>query len=227
MRVDPGVNPASGGVRPLPLDRVLARPDATGMTHESPDQIHSRVEPRLETTGMSCHAGRVLDMSGSGMRVLVPWKTAPRVGDVETYVFGEGPEEIQLLATVRWVRPAGRMHKRAEVGVEFVGITPPKRDALRRFAATGDSTGLGDETERVRVEYPDLYKLFGLSPYASQEDIRRAYHKLAKYCHPDRSQDPDAPTRFAELQKAYSILRDRELRSRYDERLAVEQRRAA
>lgn len=193
----------------------------------------ARNEVRMSTKGLSCHAGNVLDMSGGGMRVVVPWKSAPRVGDPETYVFGEGPDEIRLMATVRWVRPAGRLHKRAEVGVEFVGLTEGKRTALRRFAATGDGSGVLEEQEveaghdRVRVEFPDLYKIFHLSVYASQEDIRRAYHKLAKTLHPDRCDHPEAESRFAEVQKAYSILRDRELRAKYDERLASEQRRAA
>lgn len=195
---------------------------------DNPKGVVNRAEVRMATRGLSCHAGNVLDMSGSGMRVLVPWKSAPRVGDPETYVFGEGPEEIRLMATVRWVRPAGRLHKRAEVGVEFVGVTPSKRDALRRFAVTGDGSGLMEGNEdRVRVEFPNLYKIFHLSPYASQEDIRRAYHKLAKEMHPDRSDHPDAESNFAEMQKAYTILRDRELRGKYDERLANEQRRAA
>lgn len=218
-----------GAVKPL-----APRPDHTAMTTPKDQDaaleadLASRGEARMSTEGLCCHVGRVLDLSGSGMRLLVPWKTAPRVGDPETYVFGESPDEFRVMGTVRWVRPAGRLHKRAEVGVEFVGITPARRDAIRRFAATGDQSGLNESAdERVRVEYPDLYKLFHLSPYASQEDIRRAYHKLAKTLHPDRSSHPEAESKFAEVQKAYSILRDRELRAKYDERLANEQRRAA
>lgn len=185
--------------------------------------IIARGESRLDTRGLHCHAGRVLDMSGSGMRVLVPWKHAPRVGDPETYAFGRGgtdDQEVRLLGTVRWVRPAGRLHKRAEVGVEFVGVSPAKRDALRRLAATGDLNTLREaDADRVRVEYPDLYKLFGVSPWASDDDIRRAYHTIAKAVHPDHSTDPEAAARFAEFNKAYSILRDKQLRARYDERL--------
>jgi len=197
------------------------------------DAYSPRHEVRLSTAGLSCHAGHVLDMSGGGMRVLVPWASAPRVGDPETYVFGEGPDEIRLMGTVRWVRPAGRLHKRAEVGVEFVGLTQAKRDALRRFAVTGDGGAVRDaqhaetNNDRVRVEYPDLYRMFNLSPYASQEDIRRAYHRMAKDIHPDRSNDPEAESRFAEVNKAYKILRDRALRARYDQRLSDEQQRAA
>ena len=187
-----------------------------------------RSEPRFDAEGIACHAGRVLDISGAGMRLLVAWKDAPRVGDVESYAFGEGPETVKVMGTVRWVRPAGRLHKRAQVGVEFVGLSPSRRDALRRFAATGDFDALrAGEHDAVRVEYPDLYKMFGVSAYASQDDIRRAYHALSKDLHPDKSPDPDAAARFAELSKAYSILRDKDLRARYDERLAREQQRAA
>lgn len=206
-------------------------PESTAETTDT--GYAARNEVRMATKGLSCHAGNVLDMSGGGMRVVVPWKSAPRVGDPETYVFGEGPDEIRLMAIVRWVRPAGRLHKRAEVGVEFVGFSDSKRTALRRFAATGDGSPVIEQqnieagNDRVRVEFPDLYKIFHLSPYASQEDIRRAYHKLAKELHPDRSDHPEAESKFAEVQKAYSILRDRELRGKYDERLANEQRRAA
>ncbi|MCC5823109.1 MAG: DnaJ domain-containing protein [Phycisphaerales bacterium] len=188
----------------------------------------ARGEPRFDAEGIACHAGQVLDISGAGMRLLVAWKDAPRVGDVEHYAFGEGSEAVRVMGTVRWVRPAGRLHKRAQVGVEFVGLSPTRRDALRRFAATGDFGALrAGEHDAVRVEYPDLYKMFGVSPYASENDIRRAYHALSKDLHPDKSPDPDAGARFAELSKAYSILRDKELRARYDERLAREQQRVA
>jgi hypothetical protein len=204
---------------------------------DTPDQtgadILKRGEARLDTAGgggggLSCRAGRVLDLSGSGMRLCMAWKHAPRVGDVGTYTFGEGADEVGLMGTVRWVRPAGRLRKRAEVGIEFVGLTPAKRDALRRLAISGDAGPLADAArERVKVGFPDLYRMFGVSVYASQEDLRRAYHALAKELHPDRSTDPEADTKFAELNKAYSILRDRDLRARYDERLAAEQQRAA
>ncbi len=201
---------------------------------QSGADILKRADARLDTGGVGggggwlCREGRVLDLSGGGMRLCMAWKHAPRVGDVATYTFGGVTEEVGLMGTVRWVRPAGRMRKRAEVGIEFVGLTPSKRDALRRLAISGDAGPLVDAAkERVKVGFPDLYRMFGVSVYASQEDLRRAYHALAKELHPDRSADPDADSKFAELNKAYSVLRDRELRARYDERLAAEQQRAA
>ncbi len=193
-----------------------------------PQNRQPRREPRLDTDGLACHAGRVLDLSGSGMRLLVDWKSAPSAGDPETYVFGDAAGEVRLMGTVRWVRPKGRLRRHAEVGVEFINLTPDKRDALRRMAVTGDPGTLRQpEADTVRVEYPDLYKLLGVSPYASEADLRRAYHAMSKDLHPDRSPDPEAAARFAELSKAYSILRDKDLRARYDDRLAREQQRAA
>jgi hypothetical protein len=205
---------------------------ASDATPPARSESFQRADPRFDTAGLNCHAGRVLDLSAGGMCLLIPWKQAPRVGDPETYIFGDGADEIRLMGTVRWVRPAGRMHRRAEVGVEFIGLTPAKRDGLRRLAVSGDPGVLRDADrpdvrDQVRVEYPNLYRMFGISPYASGEDIRRAYHILAKQLHPDRSKDPEAASHFAELNKAYTILRDKDLRARYDERLTREQQRAA
>ena len=208
-------------------DRDDVSPPVTSPTPDAGGTAH-RAEPRFDTEGLDCHAGRVLDLSAAGMRLLVPWKQAPRVGDLETYTFGEGPEAVSLMGTVRWIRPAGRLHKRAQVGVEFVGLTPARREALRRMAITGDLHTLRSaEQDAVRVSFPDLYRLMGVSRYASQDDIRRAYHALAMDLHPDRCDRPDAVERTAELSKAYSILRDKELRARYDERLDRELRGAA
>lgn len=206
------------------------RDDATPGTtpRTGADGTTPRAEPRFDAEGLDCHAGRVLDLSAAGMRLLIPWKQAPRVGDLETYTFGEEPDTVSLMGTVRWVRPAGRLHKRAQVGVEFVGLSPARREALRRLAITGDLQTLRSaEQDAVRVSFPDLYRLMGVSRYASQDDIRRAYHALAMDLHPDRCDRPDAAERTAELSKAYSILRDKEMRARYDERLDREQRGAA
>ena len=51
---------------------------------------------------------------------------------------------------------------------------------------------------------------------ASEEDIRRAYRKLARENHPDVNKDPGAEDRFKEISEAYEVLRDPEKRERYD-----------
>lgn len=62
----------------------------------------------------------------------------------------------------------------------------------------------------------DLYKRLGVSPKASQKDIRSAYRHRARKIHPDVSQSPDTAEEFAKITEAYRILSDADRRARYD-----------
>ena len=62
----------------------------------------------------------------------------------------------------------------------------------------------------------DLYGILGVSPSASTAEIRSAYRKLARQCHPDVSASPDANARFARINEAYHILIDPMRRAAYD-----------
>jgi DnaJ-class molecular chaperone len=65
---------------------------------------------------------------------------------------------------------------------------------------------------------PDPYKLLNVERSASQEDIKRAYRKLAKELHPDINPGNKAvEQKFKELSQAYSILGDAEKRKRFDQ----------
>lgn len=67
------------------------------------------------------------------------------------------------------------------------------------------------------METKDLYKVLGVSKEASQDDIRRAYRKLARKYHPDANpDDPDAESQFKEIQQAYEVLSNPEKRREYD-----------
>ncbi len=63
----------------------------------------------------------------------------------------------------------------------------------------------------------DYYRILGVSRNASDEDIKRAYRRLAKQYHPDANpNNPAAETRFKEINEAYATLVDSAKRSRYD-----------
>jgi molecular chaperone DnaJ len=63
----------------------------------------------------------------------------------------------------------------------------------------------------------DYYELLGISRSASADDVKKAYRKLARQCHPDANpDDPNAEGRFKEISEAYMVLSDPEKRSNYD-----------
>ncbi|MDR3395765.1 MAG: DnaJ C-terminal domain-containing protein [Parasulfuritortus sp.] len=67
------------------------------------------------------------------------------------------------------------------------------------------------------MKFKDYYETFGLPRSATQDEIKRAYRKLARKYHPDVSKDPDAEARFKELGEAYAVLKDPEKRAAYDQ----------
>lgn len=69
----------------------------------------------------------------------------------------------------------------------------------------------------MTVDFKDYYKIMGLEPDASTEEIKRAYKKLARKYHPDVSDEPDAQDKFKEIGEAYEVLKDPEKRAEYDQ----------
>ncbi len=67
------------------------------------------------------------------------------------------------------------------------------------------------------MEYKDYYKVLGVERKASQDDIKKAFRKLARKHHPDVNPgDKKAEERFKEINEAYEVLSDPEKRQKYD-----------
>ncbi len=67
------------------------------------------------------------------------------------------------------------------------------------------------------MKFKDYYETLGVARNATQDDIKRAYRKLARKYHPDVSKEADAEARFKELGEAYAVLKDTEKRAAYDQ----------
>ncbi|MEI4463697.1 DnaJ C-terminal domain-containing protein [Exiguobacterium indicum] len=62
----------------------------------------------------------------------------------------------------------------------------------------------------------DYYQTLGVAKDASNQDIKRAYRKLAKQYHPDVNKEASADQRFKDIQEAFDVLGDEEKRAKYD-----------
>ncbi len=100
------------------------------------------------------------------------------------------------------------------------GLGPvPRPGGRRRARATG---GSGSERGRIgRASWPtstrDYYEVLGVKKTATQDEIKKAYRKLARKYHPDANpDDPKAEEKFKEVSSAYEVLSDAEKRKQYD-----------
>ncbi len=67
------------------------------------------------------------------------------------------------------------------------------------------------------MDFKDYYKVLGLERGAAEDEVRKAYRKLARKFHPDVSKEPDAEQRMRDINEANDVLRDKQKRAAYDQ----------
>ncbi|CAN1128355.1 Chaperone protein dnaJ 6 [Linum perenne] len=101
--------------------------------------------------------------------------------------------------------------KKSRVPVEEDDIEMGDEDQQQNESARSPSSSSANQEK-------SLYKVLGVENTASQQEIKKAYHKLALRLHPDKNPgDEEANEKFQQLQKVMSILGDDEKRAVYDQ----------
>uniref|UniRef100_A0A673CRS1 Zgc:122979 n=1 Tax=Sphaeramia orbicularis TaxID=375764 RepID=A0A673CRS1_9TELE len=94
---------------------------------------------------------------------------------------------------------------------------------MHRGDSSGSSSSAVSPSEQdtpclsIKPTGKDFYKVLGVSPDSNEDEIKKAYRKLALKFHPDKNSDADAEDKFKEIAEAYEILTDPKKRTIYDQ----------
>ncbi len=117
------------------------------------------------------------------------------------------PGNVRGVGGLRRRRAGGGQARRARADQDGLS-RHDGRGARRGTVRRADSRGV--------IVAEDYYGLLGVRRDASQDEIKRAYRRLARELHPDVNPDPDTQEKFKEITQAYEVLGDTEKRQMYD-----------
>lgn len=178
---------------------------------------------RYRTTDLRSNLGLVADLSATGMRVRADGKPPYRRGDLIDVAVSNGEHRISLKARVAWIRKGAE--GRYWVGLAFADPRPGIGQVMARLAQFGyleeprPQSTAGSPHRRLSStdsQVEDLYEILGVGRSASPDEIHAAYRRIAQIYHPDVCSHPDAAERMARVNKAYAVLKDPQVRKKYD-----------
>ncbi|MCZ6835610.1 MAG: DnaJ domain-containing protein [Planctomycetota bacterium] len=197
-----------------------------------PSGTDKRKAERHSTNSLSCHLGIVLDVSSSGMQVRCDRKPPVKVGQVIEAKLDTGSQRVPVQAQIVWIKRLG-FTKTYTVGIRFINVSRSVQAAVESLAMFGyvdleaaaqaRQQKIGDPYKgrsaqiiNASVELPDYYAVLGVSRGATERDIKKAFHILARKYHPDIARSEIFTKNFTEVNEAYAVLRDNAKRRTYD-----------
>ncbi len=182
-----------------------------------------------------CALGEVLDISAGGMRIACPGKPPLKEGAAATVSIITSAGDESLNVRCCWVKRAGLFGK-WQIGLKFIGITEGQAERLGVIAEYGfipehkqpkkpeamsqDKPEAGDDSPvgaHVDLDLHPYFQTLGLEPDVQPAQIRDAYRRLVRTCHPDVSDTAESREMFMKIQQAYDILRSRAAQQRSNE----------
>ena len=100
-------------------------------------------------------------------------------------------------------------------GERYVTKYVTKPDLIPISSVRGGDVHLSG-VRAVSIMVKNYYKILGVNKTASEDDIKKAYKKMALKFHPDKNKEPDAEEKFKEIAEAYEVLSDRGKKHKYD-----------
>lgn len=116
-------------------------------------------------------------------------------------------------------------HKRGDVNIKLRNFDDAIRDMQRAQELDPSKFDLADKIRQTRIDAKhaqkkDYYKILGVNKESTEQEIKKAYRKLALKWHPDHARTPEDKDKsekmFKDIAEAYSVLSDAEKRRRYD-----------
>jgi len=168
------------------------------------------------TRQLTCALGSVADLSLAGMRVSATQKPPLKVGQKLEFAVQADRHYLVVQGRIIWRRRQGA--DRHDFGVQFVHVDPKVALQLVTLACYGRLPGdlPHPEADSADGDVPDLYGILGLARTATADQIRAAYHAMARRFHPDANREEGADSRFMLIAEAYKVLRQNESRAAYD-----------
>lgn len=189
-----------------------------------PLQDHpGRKLPRHETEAVKCDLGLVLDLSGSGVRLLLKKPGAVRLGQPIPVKLKTPHGMLPVTLRPVWKKRIG-LWGGVEAGFAFVGIKPAQSVALATIARFGfvsaaDVQPASNRSDprrtrsspgnvEAKIVMAEYYTRLELSEDAGLAELKDAYRKMARKYHPDVAAGEENRQKFLQLREAYDLLSD-------------------
>lgn len=172
---------------------------------------------RRGTETVTCGWGQVIDLSATGVRLRGEGRTPIKPDEVKPLTLIHGGRRMRLRTRLAWKKRVGL--RGWEIGLAFMALSPGAikllgtlaeygfiTDEARAEAARSNRRPAPTDPDEV---YQPLYDHLGLQPGATLAELKTAFHRVARACHPDVCDDPAKHVTFQRASEAYHALSDR------------------